>query len=488
MNCTRKSIDNGAARWLLAVVALALSLGVPLATAAQAPPAPVQDIADAPPAPRDARFGTPGEQNQPGASDLSAGRVAVMNSRWQEALDHFRSVVQDYPDGELADDATYWWAKCLYELGRYEDAVARVNDMANRYPRSNLLSDARVVRFEAAEQLVQRGNADYERYLVDAAAPQAPRPTTPTSPTQSPDAPEPVSPESELRLMALDALINMDPESAWPVLQRLVQERDDPELRGRAVWLLSQLGSDEAFDLLIDIARNDDDPEVRGNALFWVGQSDEHREQAMDLLIEMVNSDGDSEFAGQALFGLGQSDDPRARAALEALAKDRSKDVELRGQALFWLGQQGGDALDVLRDILLSDSDEELRGQALFGISQMDSPEAAATLLALARDTTASAEMRGNAIFYLGQRSGGAAIDDMLELWEQIEDTEVRDQLMFALAQTDDDRAIDHLVSVAKDAEADPELRQQAIFWLGQSNNPKAKAALLEIIGNGEQR
>jgi hypothetical protein len=38
---------------------------------------------------------------------------------------------------------------------------------------------------------------------------------------------------------------------------------------------------------------------------------------------------------------------------------------------------------------------------------------------------------------------------------------------------------------VAKDSDEDAELRKQAVFWLGQSDHPKAKAAILEIIGGG---
>ena len=184
--------------------------------------------------------------------------------------------------------------------------------------------------------------------------------------------------------MALDALIGMDSETAWPILQRMINESDDAEIRGRAVWLLSQLETDEAFDLLVQIARSDPDPEVRSNAMFWVGQSAEHSDQALDLLIDMIASGADEESVGQALFGLGQSSDPRAQQALETLARDATRDTELRGQALFWLGQQGS-GLALLRDIALNDADEELRGQALFGISQIDSPEANDFLLEIAR-------------------------------------------------------------------------------------------------------
>ncbi len=462
---------------------VALTLGLVVVGFALLPlqPALAQTDLPAPPSPVDARRGLPGEQSQPGADDLSAGRAAAMRMRWDEALDRFRAVLDEHPTGELADDATYWIAVCLEGLGDYEQAVELVNEFIDRYPNSQLLSDARVVRFEAAEALVSQGNADYERYLRAEAAPQAP-PAPSGIPGQA-DAPPPPDVESDLRVMALDALIGMDPESAWPILQRIVADSDSAELRGRSVWLLSQVGTDEAFDMLVEMARSDPDPEVRGQALFWVGQSAGHSEQAMDLLIDMLQSATDDELLEQALFGLGQSSDPRARQALEGLARDASKPAEMRGQALFWLGQQG-DSLDMLGEIALNDPDEELRSQALFGIAQIESEEANEFLLQIAR-SDAPVEVRSNAIFWLGQRGDERAIDVLIGLWADVDDVEIRNQLLFALAQTNTEAGVDHLVAVAKDEDEDPELRSQAVFWLGQSEHPKAKQALLDIIGGG---
>jgi len=141
------------ARLVLSICALSIGLAAPLT-------AGVVAQADAPSPMADARFGSLGEQSQPGSEELGAGRAAAMRSRWQEALDHFREVLDNYPNGELADDATYWTAKSLYELARYEEAVDRANEFIDRYTGSDLMMEVRVVRFEAAEALVSRGNAD----------------------------------------------------------------------------------------------------------------------------------------------------------------------------------------------------------------------------------------------------------------------------------------------------------------------------------------
>ncbi len=461
-------------------VAAVLLAGVVPASDVQAQ-AGAQSVA--PVAADDARFGQPGEQSQPGASELRAGRDAAVNGRWQEALDHFRTVLADYPDGALAPDAAYWAAKSLEQLGRYVDAVERVNEFIVAYPQSQLVHEARVVRLAAAEALVSQGYADYERYLRQEAE-TSPQPPRPPAAGQAPEAPQAADVDTELRIMALDALIGMDAEAAWPILQRIVSESEEAEVRQRAVWLLSQVDTDEAFDLLVEMARSDADPEIRSNAMFWVGQSAGRSDQAMDLLIEIVNSGGSEESVGQALFGLGQSSDPRAQQALEALARDTSRDAELRGQALFWLGEQGS-SLDLLRDVVMNDPDEELRGQALFGIAQADSEEASEFLLEVARSDL-PLDVRSSAIFWLGERGDDRALDILIGLWDEVDEVEFRNQLLFALSQSETEGAIDKLIEVATDDTEDPDLRKQAVFWLGQSEHPKAKAAILQIIGDAD--
>lgn len=55
---------------------------------------------------------------------------------------------------------------------------------------------------------------------------------------------------------------------------------------------------------------------------------------------------------------------------------------------------------------------------------------------------------------------------------------------MFVLSQrARDPQAVDVLMKIAKE-EKDPEIRKQAIFWLGQSRDPRASKFLLELIKN----
>lgn len=54
--------------------------------------------------------------------------------------------------------------------------------------------------------------------------------------------------------------------------------------------------------------------------------------------------------------------------------------------------------------------------------------------------------------------------------------------MIFVLSQHHDPEAVDQLLRIAE-TEQDTELKTNAIFWLGQSNDPCVAEFLLKIIG-----
>jgi len=58
----------------------------------------------------------------------------------------------------------------------------------------------------------------------------------------------------------------------------------------------------------------------------------------------------------------------------------------------------------------------------------------------------------------------------------------MKDAIIFTLSQRQSDRAaIDKMFDIAKN-EKDPELRKKAIFWLGQSRDPRVQQFLIDLI------
>jgi hypothetical protein len=99
----------------------------------------------------------------------------------------------------------------------------------------------------------------------------------------------------------------------------------------------------------------------------------------------------------------------------------------------------------------------------------------------IALDPKESIEMRKQALFWAGQ-SGGATTESFAQLYDKMTDHEIKNQLIFVFSQRGrDPKAVDKLVDIAK-TEKDKELQKQAVFWLGQSRDPRAVKYLEELI------
>ena len=58
---------------------------------------------------------------------------------------------------------------------------------------------------------------------------------------------------------------------------------------------------------------------------------------------------------------------------------------------------------------------------------------------------------------------------------------DLREQMIFVLSQRKDPAATDKLFAIAR-SDKDNAARQRAIFWLGQSHDPRAVQLLSELI------
>src|SRR5690606_35249636 len=193
-----------------------------------------------------------------------------------------------------------------------------------------------------------------------------------------------------------------------PILRDVLQRRDEcsSELRERAVFLVAQKLTDESVDILLDLAHRNPDP-----------------------------------------------------------------DPDVRGQAVFWLHQvRSPEALTALESILMESDDAELQEQAIYGISQREGdPRAVEVLRRYARRDDVPAELRGNAIFWIGQdaRNGGASY--LIELYPDLDDPELQENALFAIAQSGTEGAHAWLLERVRDPAESLEVRKNALFWAGQT-------------------
>ncbi len=81
-------------------------------------------------------------------------------------------------------------------------------------------------------------------------------------------------------------------------------------------------------------------------------------------------------------------------------------------------------------------------------------------------------QLRKHASFWLGAITGAIENDP---------DTEVKKKAVFALSQMPKDEGVPKLIEVAK-TNRNPEVRKQAMFWLGQSNDPRALEFFEQVL------
>ncbi len=119
---------------------------------------------------------------------------------------------------------------------------------------------------------------------------------------------------------------------------------------------------------------------------------------------------------------------------------------------------------------------------AIFPLTLIDSVEVWRDLLQLARDDSRPREVRRQAVFWLGQLAEAPATAGLDELvGEAALDRDVREQAIFALSRRPRDEGIPALIKVVRTSR-DPELRKKALFWLGQSDDPRGLQLIEELL------
>lgn len=120
--------------------------------------------------------------------------------------------------------------------------------------------------------------------------------------------------------------------------------------------------------------------------------------------------------------------------------------------------------------------------KAIFAASLADSVTIWPDLLKIAKNHELTRKVRRSAVFWLGQAAGEAATRGLTELVDdKSADREVRETAVFALSQLPRDEGVPALIRVARQNQ-DPDLRRKAIFWLGQSEDPRAISLFEELL------
>lgn len=166
------------------------------------------------------------------------GMDALDEQKWSDAIRKFDEVAK--MGRSHASGALYWKAYSLDRTGRATDALEVLANVQKQFPKSRWLGDVRALELE----IRQRGGQSVS--------------------------PEAVSDE-ELKLMAINSLMQSSPDQALPLLEKVLHGTDSPRVKERALFVLSQSSSPRALELLGSIARGEGNPDLQSRAIKYLG-------------------------------------------------------------------------------------------------------------------------------------------------------------------------------------------------------------------------
>src|SRR5712671_1237675 len=183
-----------------------------------------------------------------------SAKDALDNGEFDDAIKQFDEVIKIH--GRRADGAMYWKAYALNKAGNKAQALTAIGELRKNYPKSNWLRDA-----GALEQEVRGGGN-----------------------------PEDISDE-ELKLLAIQSLMNSNPEKAVPLLEKIVTGNYPTKLKDKALFVLSQSGSEKAQQILMGLAKANNQPDLQKRAIRYMGMNGNSRNRG--VLKEIYNSSTD---------------------------------------------------------------------------------------------------------------------------------------------------------------------------------------------------
>ena len=416
----------------------------------------------------------------PADSLYRAGRAALRRNDYTRAAGLFRQVREQYPRSEYAPDAYYWEAFSLYRSGgktnlQQAREVLRLQRQRHRDKADG--SDARSLATRICGELARLGDSECAELISETATSTSTNTNSNTTTRTRATCPRE---DDDMRVEALNAVLQMDADRAMPLLKRVLERRDEcsAPLRRKAIFLVSQKHTGETENILLGAARNDPDQEVREQAVFWLSQVGTDR--SVSALDSILRSAGDRKLQEKAIFALSQVDNPRASAAIREFAERNDVAVEVRENAIFWIGQQNRpENARYLQTLYGRVNSQQLKEKIIFSLSQMNSAENGRWIMNIALDENEGIEARKQALFWAGQSGGNVA--DLIALYGRMQNREMKEQLIFVYSQRNERAAVDKLLDIARN-DSDREMRKKALFWLSQSNDPRVGDLLQEII------
>jgi hypothetical protein len=361
------------------------------------------------------------------------GREDLDEDRYDKAAAKFKALAD--MNGPQTDAALYWIAYADNRLGKRDAALAAIADLKRRYPQSRWQKDAGALEIEVRQS------------------------------TGNPAHPENQSDE-ELKMLALQGLMNGDPQKGISILENILNGSGSPKLKSRALFMAAQSGRPEVREILGKIARGQNNPELEKKAVEYLGLFG--GPDARKTLAEVYASTGDPSVKHAILRSYMIGGD---RERLFAAAKSE-KDESLRREAIRQLGLVHGTS--ELEQLYKAESSSDLRREILQAFFLAGDSRR----LVQAAQSEKDPELRRAAIRNLGLINSDDSGKALQEIYSKETDHDAKAEVLNAFFLQGNAKA---LVAIAR-SEKDPELKKTAVSKLSLMHSKEGTEYLMELL------
>jgi hypothetical protein len=361
------------------------------------------------------------------------GRQSLDEGRYADAAKKFSEMAKMV--GSQVDAALYWTAYADNKLGKHEAAFETIADLKKRFPQSRWKKDAEALEIEMRQTSGAKPN------------------------------PEAVGDE-ELKLLALQGLMNSDPQKAVPLVEKVLSGPSSPAVKSKALFVLAQSGSPEALGILDKVALGQSNPELQRKAVEYLGISG--GERAGKTLAEVYTSTSDTSIKHAVLKSYMLAGDKQS---LFNAAKNEKND-DLKREAIKQLGLVGGES--ELEQLYRTENSTEVRHEILQSFFLAGDTKR----LVQAAEGEKDPELRRAAIKNLGLVGGPDASNALQSIYAKEPDRSLKEEVLNAYFLEGNSGA---LVAIAR-SEKDPGLRKKAVEKLSLIGDKTATDYMMEIL------
>jgi hypothetical protein len=365
-----------------------------------------------------------------------AGHRALDSHKYDEALEYFNQVASHA--GSRADAAWYWKAYTLDKLGRSKEALAAIAELRKSYASSRWLDDAKALELEVNQH--------------------AGRPASPEAET-----------DEDLKLMALNSIMQSDPDRAIPLIENILKSSQAPKLKDRALFVLSQSSAPRAQQIIEQIARGAGNPDLQLKAINYLSQRRRQGGSTPALLPEIYGSTNDPAVKRAILNAYMQYHDKNQLAQVARTEKN----PDLRRDAFQYLANNNPGQPE-LWTIYQSETDPDTRQQILRCMYQDGNTEKLAEAVRNEKDP----KTRRVAIEVLASQRSGNSGDMLVSVYGSEQDPQVKQVIIDHLSS---DRNAKYLVELAR-AEKDSKMKLRIVDRLSNMHSKEASDYLMEIL------